>query len=91
MNERMVDLDIELSVENVPTSVKTILQALLQLDGTIFKAELLEMEYRISVGIQAEKKDDVLARLKTVGEVAQLADRQTAKPLLRAEIRIVEK
>ena len=90
MDGRMVDVDVRVAVEDVPAGAKIILKDLLQMDGNIFKAELLEKEYLISAGIKSARKADLLAKLKMVGEVDQTGDRQAAEKILRIQIRVVE-
>ena len=90
MDDRMVDVDVSVAVEDVTVSAKIILKDLLQMDGNIFKAELLEKEYRISAGIKSAKKKELLAKLKKLGAVEQMGGKQSPQEILNVQIRIIE-
>lgn len=90
MDEELFDFEVTVVVKDVLSSAQEALHHLIQIDGNILKAELLEKEYRISAGIKSTQKEDLLTKLKMIGEVEQMDDRQTAQQNLRVRIRIVE-
>jgi len=90
MDEGLFDFEVIVVVNNLLPSAQEALRHMIQIDGNILKAELLEKEYRISVGIKSALKEDLLTKLKMVGEVEQVGDRQTAQQNLRVKIRIVK-
>lgn len=90
MDEELFDFEVIVVVKNVTSGAQEALRHMIQIDGNIFKAELLEKGYRISAGINSTRKADLLSKLKMVGEVEQVGDRQTAQQILRVRIRIVE-
>jgi hypothetical protein len=90
MNEGQFDFEVTIVVNNVPSSAQEVLRHMIQIDGNILKAELLEKEYRISAGIKSTRKADLIEKLKMVGEIEQVSDRQSALQNLRVRIRIVE-
>ena len=90
MDEDLFDFEVIVVVKNVPSGAQEALRHMIQIDGNILKAELLENEYRISAGIESSLKEDLLEKLKLIGEIEQVADRQTTQQILRVRVRIVE-
>jgi len=90
MDEELFDFEVIVVVKNVTSGAQEALRHMIQIDGNILKAELLEKEYQISAGIKSTRKADLLAKLKMVGEIEQVGDRQTAQQILRVRIRVVE-
>lgn len=90
-DERLADLEVTVAVENVPIGAQNVLRHVLQLKGTIVKAELLEKGYRITADMNATRKDDLIAEVNAIGEVEQGSYKWTTNPRLRVNIYITEK